>query len=319
MKQLHLQEKEQFQILFRQENIDRFEDRFRVLEVFLQNEGHLTVEELFRLLKDQGILLDAAFVAETLELMCQFGFARKNRFENGKMRYEHRHLGQHHDHMICTRCGKIFEFHNQALETMQKSIADGHGFHMLQHRMEIYGICNGCMQERIDRIPLSMARQGESLALASFIGGTGSRIRLMSMGLRPGDVLEVISNLNQGQVVVAAGDKRYVLGKGLAEKIQVSRTASTRAASAVAAEEGAAGGGSMPMSEMREGQKGIISRVGGSGSLRRRLLEMGLVKGTSVFIEKYAPLRDPLELIVKGYHVSLRVEEAAQIQVDHVS
>ncbi|MCG6892584.1 MAG: FeoA domain-containing protein [Desulfobacteraceae bacterium] len=318
MKQLHLQEKEQFQILFRQENIDRFEDRFRVLEVFLANEGHLTVDEISRLLRDQGDHFDAAFVAETLELMCQFGFARKNRFENGKMRYEHRHLGQHHDHMICTKCGKISEFHNQALETLQKGIADGHGFHMLQHRMEIYGICNGCMQERIDRIPLSMARQGESLTLSSFIGGTGSRIRLMSMGLRPGDVLEVISNLSQGQVVVAAGDKRYVLGKGLAEKIQVSRTTQTEAAPP-AAQEVVAGGGSMPMSEMREGQKGVIFRVGGNGSLRRRLLEMGLVKGTSVFVEKYAPLRDPLELIVKGYHVSLRVEEAAHIQVDHVS
>jgi Fur family ferric uptake transcriptional regulator len=317
MKQLHLQEKEQFQILFRQENIDRFEDRFRILEVFLQNESHLTVEEVSRLLRDQGAKFDSAFVAETLELMCQFGFARKNRFDNGKLRYEHRHLGQHHDHMICTKCGSISEFHNEALESLQKNIASSHGFHMLQHRMEIYGICNGCMKERIDRIPLSMARQGESLTLSSFIGGTGSRIRLMSMGLRPGDNIEIISNLSQGQVVVAAGEKRYVLGKGLADKIQVSRSQGPAAPSPPADTD--RGGVSMPMSEMREGQRGVISRVGGNGSLRRRLLEMGLVKGTSVTVEKYAPLRDPLELIVKGYHVSLRVEEAAQIQVDHVS
>lgn len=49
--------------------------------------------------------------------------------------------------------------------------------------------------------------------------------------------------------------------------------------------------------------------------MRRRLLEMGILKGTDVYVEKYAPLKDPLELIVKGYHVSLRVEEAAQITV----
>ena len=55
--------------------------------------------------------------------------------------------------------------------------------------------------------------------------------------------------------------------------------------------------------------------VGGDGPVRRRLLEMGLLKGTDVYVEKYAPLKDPLELIVKGYHVSLRVEEAAQISV----
>jgi Fur family ferric uptake transcriptional regulator len=43
---------------------------------------------------------------------------------------------------------------------------------------------------------------------------------------------------------------------------------------------------------------------------------MGLVKGTEVYVEKYAPLKDPMELIVKGYHISLRVEEASQIEVE---
>jgi Fe2+ transport system protein FeoA len=69
---------------------------------------------------------------------------------------------------------------------------------------------------------------------------------------------------------------------------------------------------------MKEGQSATIVRVGGNGILRRRILEMGILKGTEVYIEKYAPLRDPLELIVKGYHVSLRVEEAAKIDVDNV-
>jgi Fe2+ transport system protein FeoA len=69
---------------------------------------------------------------------------------------------------------------------------------------------------------------------------------------------------------------------------------------------------------MKEGQSATIVRVGGNGILRRRILEMGILKGSEVYIEKYAPLRDPLELIVKGYHVSLRVEEAAKIEVDNV-
>lgn len=71
----------------------------------------------------------------------------------------------------------------------------------------------------------------------------------------------------------------------------------------------------MRMSDLKQGQRAVIARVGGSGALRRRLLEMGLVKGTQILVEKYAPLKDPVELIVKGYHVSLRVEEAAQITV----
>jgi Fe2+ transport system protein FeoA len=74
----------------------------------------------------------------------------------------------------------------------------------------------------------------------------------------------------------------------------------------------------MVLSELREGQTATIDRIGGNGALRRRILEMGIVRGTEVYVEKYAPLKDPLELIVKGYHVSLRVSEATQITVANV-
>lgn len=72
------------------------------------------------------------------------------------------------------------------------------------------------------------------------------------------------------------------------------------------------------LSDLRESQRAVVVRVGGNGSLRRRILEMGIVRGTEVYVEKYAPLKDPMELIVKGYHVSLRVEEAARITVERV-
>jgi len=74
----------------------------------------------------------------------------------------------------------------------------------------------------------------------------------------------------------------------------------------------------MRLSEMKENQTARIVHVGGNGALRRRILEMGILKGSDIYVEKYAPLKDPIELIVKGYHVSLRVEEAAQITVDNV-
>ncbi len=74
----------------------------------------------------------------------------------------------------------------------------------------------------------------------------------------------------------------------------------------------------MQLSEMKEGQSATVVHVGGNGILRRRILEMGILRGVEVYIEKYAPLKDPLELIVKGYHVSLRVKEAAEVEVDNV-
>jgi Fe2+ transport system protein FeoA len=71
----------------------------------------------------------------------------------------------------------------------------------------------------------------------------------------------------------------------------------------------------MVLSELKEGQWAVIEAIGGSGALRRRILEMGIIKGVRVYVEKYAPLRDPMELIVRGTHVSLRVQEAARISI----
>ncbi len=72
----------------------------------------------------------------------------------------------------------------------------------------------------------------------------------------------------------------------------------------------------MRLSEMKEGQSGRIISVSGDIRLRRRILEMGLTRGAKFHIEKYAPLRDPLELTIKGMHVSLRVSEASAITVE---
>jgi Fur family ferric uptake transcriptional regulator len=221
MKRIHSREKEQFKKLFKQENIDEFEDRFKILDVFLQTERHLTVSELIQLLNESGYTFTPDFVRDTLKLMCRFGFASKNRFYNGEVRYEHRHLGQHHDHMICTKCKQIYEFEDEQIENMQVQIAAAYNFHMLQHKMEIYGICSQCLKDHIQLMPLIFAKQGERLEIKEFTGGASARIRLLSMGLRVGDKIDIITNLNKGQMVVAVDYNRYVLGRGLAQKILV--------------------------------------------------------------------------------------------------
>ena len=221
MRTLQNKEKEQFKKLFGQEGIDRFEDRLKVLEALLQIEGHPTASQVHQRLADDGGVLEADFVRETLKLMCQLGFARRSRFGNGEVRYEPLHLGRHHDHMICTKCRRIYEFQSDPLEALQIKIAEAHGFHLLQHRVEFYGICAECLKERIDRMPLDMARPGERLTIIDFTGGAGARMRLMTMGLRVGDTIEVITNINEGQIALALENRRLVLGRGLAQKILV--------------------------------------------------------------------------------------------------
>ena len=66
---------------------------------------------------------------------------------------------------------------------------------------------------------------------------------------------------------------------------------------------------------LKPGQKGTISRIGGETALRRRFAEMGILKGETILIERNAPLGDPVEYFIKGYHLALRREEAAQIEV----
>ena len=68
--------------------------------------------------------------------------------------------------------------------------------------------------------------------------------------------------------------------------------------------------------ELKPGEKGRITRVTGTGSVYRRLLDMGVVKGAEVEMERVAPLGDPIEVRIKGYRLSLRKEEAANIYVE---
>jgi len=308
MRTLHFNEKSQFKDLFAQNNIDRFEDRYAILETFLRTEQHVTVDELVQRLADRGHRFSRDFVRDTLDLMLEYGFAHESCFDPDNVRYEHRHLGQHHDHLVCTKCHQIMEFSDDHIERRQEQVAAEHGFHLLQHRMALFGICQRCMAARPDTLPLTAARTGERLVVDEYDGGTAARLRLRAMGLRVGDTIDVISNRGDGQVVVASDGKRYALGRGLAEKVRV-RPAPVGIGTTEPA---------VPLSRLRQGQSARIRRVGGAGPLRRRLLEMGLINGVEISVEKYAPLQDPMELIVRGYHISLRVEEAEQIIVEDI-
>ena len=68
-----------------------------------------------------------------------------------------------------------------------------------------------------------------------------------------------------------------------------------------------------PLSEMLPGESGVIVSITATGPIRQRLLEMGFTKGATIRVDKFAPLGDPMELVLKGYHLSLRREEGAGI------
>lgn len=76
---------------------------------------------------------------------------------------------------------------------------------------------------------------------------------------------------------------------------------------------------SIPLSDLQPGDQGEVIQVQAQGPIRQRLLEMGFIRGARLRVEKLAPLGDPMELVIKGYHLSLRREESACILVHRVA
>ena len=69
------------------------------------------------------------------------------------------------------------------------------------------------------------------------------------------------------------------------------------------------------LNELKVGETGVVARLAGQGAVKRRIMDMGLTKGTEVAVRKVAPLGDPIELAVRGYELSIRRDEAAAIEV----
>jgi Fur family ferric uptake transcriptional regulator len=118
--------------------------REKILEVFLRTPGHVTAEHLYDCMKrvDSGIGFTTVY--RTLRLFCGCGLAQERKFGSGPTRYEHAHTRQHHDHLVCVKCGKIIEFENKHIEELQKKVAKTYAFELLDHRHELYGHCKEC-------------------------------------------------------------------------------------------------------------------------------------------------------------------------------
>ncbi len=120
--------------------------REAVLDVFLEATGHITSEEIHQQVRDRFPRIGYTTVYRTMKLLCEAGLAHERHFDGGVTRYEIPH--EHHDHLVCTRCGRIIEFECQMIESAQEEIALRYGFKVLRHRHELYGHCAACRKEQ---------------------------------------------------------------------------------------------------------------------------------------------------------------------------
>ncbi len=114
-----------------------------ILAELLSFGQHVTTEELWDRVKAIDSSIGYATVYRTLRLFTECGIASKHDFGGGSARFES-DSGHHHDHMICTQCGKIIEFENEEIERLQDEVAASHQFKINSHRMELYGLCSEC-------------------------------------------------------------------------------------------------------------------------------------------------------------------------------
>jgi Fur family ferric uptake transcriptional regulator len=115
-----------------------------VAEVFFSTGGHLRVEELLEKVRQVNPRVSQATVYRTVRLLRACGLAAARHFSEGETRYESSDTSHHHDHLICTSCGRIVEFLNERIETLQHRVARAHGFKVTAHRLELYGLCASC-------------------------------------------------------------------------------------------------------------------------------------------------------------------------------
>jgi Fur family ferric uptake transcriptional regulator len=118
--------------------------RIKILQLLDSSaEHHMSAEDIYRALIEMGEDVGLATVYRVLTQLEAAGLVKRLYFEGGQSVFE-LNQGDHHDHLVCVKCGKVEEFVDLVIEKQQKEIANRAGFQMTDHSLNIYGICNGC-------------------------------------------------------------------------------------------------------------------------------------------------------------------------------
>ena len=142
------EEQEVFLKHIQKQGLKRTAQRDLILDIFLRTEGHLSEEDLYRLVHEEDPSVGQTTVYRTLRLLTDAGLAREVRFGDGRAHYEHNYKHPHHDHMICSDCGKIIEFYSPELEAIQDAMAVKYKFQLTEHLLRMIGICSDCRRKK---------------------------------------------------------------------------------------------------------------------------------------------------------------------------
>jgi len=116
--------------------------RIKILEI-LQNpkNQHISAEDVYKLLIDHGEEIGLATVYRVLNQFDDAGILNRHHFEGGKSVFEISHK-EHHDHLVCLKCGKVVEFEDDTIEQRQEAVAKANDMKLINHSLYLYGECN---------------------------------------------------------------------------------------------------------------------------------------------------------------------------------
>jgi Fur family ferric uptake transcriptional regulator len=136
-----------FEKFLSQKRLKHSKPRECIIRIFLGMDKHVSVDELWATVRKKCPSVGFATVYRTMKLLCESGLCAEIRFDDGTTRYEHLYGRDHHDHLICTKCGRFVEVMEAGIEKLQEQLMKRHGFLPQFHRMNLYGICRECRDD----------------------------------------------------------------------------------------------------------------------------------------------------------------------------
>lgn len=124
--------------------------RKEILRIFVEHTGHMSAEDVYKILREKDSDIGLATVYRALDLLSELGILVRMDFGDGCARYELNTVDpkiHHHHHLICLKCKKVIEFEEDLLEMLEAYIEKKSGFKILNHEVKFFGYCSECRAE----------------------------------------------------------------------------------------------------------------------------------------------------------------------------